>query len=336
MKSPSPRICEKAPAQVCAIFPGALGDFICFLPALQILRQAAPLDLYACSEFCELVPEGVTVRSLESPEIGALFQPESAEPASAMARWHSYDALYSWHGSGNPDVVRRLQKITAGRSRCFPFRPVEVTGHQADYYLSCVGGGKAVSVPGSIALREDAIRWRERFWAEHGLDGRPVLALAPGSGAREKNWPAESFLAVVEWWRRAAHGEALLLTGPVERERGGLGRLCARCIDAGQLSLAQIAAVLARSLVYLGNDSGVSHLAGALGVRTVVFFGPSNPLQWAPRGGKVVVLRRGLDCSPCNDDLMKSCSHHGCLRKFAPREAIETLARLPELVTLTR
>jgi ADP-heptose:LPS heptosyltransferase len=281
-----------------------------------------------------LMPDGVVVRSLESSEIGELFRSEPAAVA-AHSRFCRYEAVYSWHGSGNREFVRRLQAITGGKARCFPFRPAYARGHQTDYYLGCVCSRTTDAKPAPIKLRAEAIRWRQDYWKKHSLQSRPVLAIAPGSGAREKNWPAQFFLTVVEWWRHATGGEVLLLVGPVERERGGLDPLLDRCIVAASLSLAHVAAALAGSVLYLGNDSGISHLAAAVGVRTVALFGPSDPVQWAPHGGKVTVLRRGLACSPCGET-MKTCPQRACLHEFSAREVIAVMARLPEVVILTR
>jgi ADP-heptose:LPS heptosyltransferase len=337
MKSLSSSAATSVPAKICAIFPGALGDFICFLPALQTLRQQGMVDLYAKSEFNDLAPEGIAVRSLESAEIGQLFRCEALGRIEEVKNhFHRYDAVYSWHGSGNPEFVRRLQAVTDGRAQCFPFRPSRVQEHQSDYYFRCVSPGTACLEPAVISIRAEALRWRADFWAHHSLQNRPVLAVAPGSGAREKNWPAQFFTGVVEWWRSATGGEVLLLVGPVEQERGGLEPLLGRCVVAEGLSLAQVAAALALSLIYLGNDSGISHLAGTIGVRTLTLFGPSDPDQWAPRGNNVVVLRRDLACSPCGEATMKACPHRACLHEFFAQKVIDVIARLPEVVTLTR
>jgi ADP-heptose:LPS heptosyltransferase len=337
MKSLSSSDAAGVPAKICAIFPGTLGDFICFLPALQALRQQGLVDLYARSEFSDLAPAGIAVRSLESPEIGRLFRYETLGCVEEVENhFHRYDTVYSWHASGNPTFVRRLQAVTGGRARCFPFRQSCVQGHQSDYYLRCVSPDTACLESASISIRVEALQWRTDFWAKHSLQNRPVLAVAPGSGAREKNWPAQFFTRVAEWWRSATGGEVLLLLGPVEQERGGLGPLVRCCVVAEGLSLAQVAAALARSLIYLGNDSGISHLAGAIGVRALALFGPSDPDQWAPRGNNVVVLRRDLACSPCGEATMKACPHRACLHEFFAQKVIDVIARLPEVVTLTR
>ena len=333
MNSIDASIAERAQRKICAIFPGALGDFICFLPALQALARAARVDLFARTEFADLAPDGVSVSSLERREIGGLFG-ETAEGANGQEFFGAYDAVYSWFASANDQFVRRLKALSGGRARFFPFRPSGAEPHQIDHYLGCleVRGAREPTV----ALRAAAVCWREKFWLDHGLGERPVLTVAPGSGAREKNWPAEFFLEVVHWWAAATGGAVVLLIGPVEQERGGIDALRENCLVASGLSLAQAAALLSRSDVCLGNDSGMAHLAAALGVRTVALFGPSDPRRWAPRGNNVTLLRRALECSPCLEPVMKSCPHRACLTELQPREVISTLAHLPEVVTLTR
>ncbi len=322
--------------RTCVIFPGALGDFICFLPVLHLLAHRSQVDLFAQSEFADIAPKGVVVQSLERPEIRRLFagQPQANKELNTF--FESYDAVYSWLGSANEQFVASLQTAAGGRARLFPFRPATPQGHQSDYYLNCFTRDAAVSSKPMIVPRPDAVVWRENFWASHALDQCPVLAVAPGSGAREKNWQEDFFLSVVQWWRAATGGRTILLVGPVENERGGIEHLRSHCLVAGELRLSQVAALLSRCTAYLGNDSGVSHLAAALGARTIAIFGPSDARQWAPRGYKVIVVQRNIACSPCPEPTMKSCPHRACLAELQASEVISILGALPEVVTLTR
>jgi ADP-heptose:LPS heptosyltransferase len=331
-QSPPPR----AARRICVIFPGALGDFVCFLPALQALARNHPVDLYARREFAEIAPRGVRLDALERPEITRLFRPESASDPQLQRFYRAYERIESWFASGDSSFVERIQALSGGRARLFPFRPPRPSGHQIDYYLDCLRAAADVPRQPAVALRAAAVEWADRYRERHGLSRRPVLVIAPGSGAREKNWPAEYFLAVVDWWRQAVDGTALVLSGPVEEERGGIGPLRRECLVAGGLDLAQTAALLSRSALYLGNDSGVSHLCAALGVRTVVLFGPSDPAQWSPRGPRVTILRRAVECSPCHEPIMKRCPHRRCLNELRPAQIIPMLANLSEVVTLTR
>jgi ADP-heptose:LPS heptosyltransferase len=317
------------------MFPGALGDFVCLLPALHWLTQRAAVDLFARSEYAELVPAGVSANSLERYEIRRLFAPGAAHDASVREFYRRYRAVYSWLGSASERFVEQLSEVTAGGARIMRFQPEIVTTHQADYYLTCVGApaGLTAGAEPEGSPQADA----ERFLTDRRLADRALLALAPGSGAREKNWPAENFVAVARWWRRCTGGDVVIVIGPVEHERGGVDPLIAGefAVAAG-LTLGTVAALLRRCVAYLGNDSGVSHLAALAGVRTVVLFGPTEPRQWGPRGAKVTIIRRGLECSPCANAVMSVCPHRGCLRELSVQEVIDRLNGLPELVNLTR
>jgi ADP-heptose:LPS heptosyltransferase len=310
------------------LFPGALGDFLCFLPTLRVLSQGGEVDLLARSEFADLVPPTVKVGSLERDEIRKLFVRGSARDERLRDFFNSYSFIFSWMGSGESRFVRKLSDVSQGRARVFPFQPVQRRLHQSDYYLRCVGNRSPANGPVEIPLKPEAVRWSQHYWREHLLNGKRVMTFAPGSGALEKNWPETSFRAVADWWRRQTSGSIVVILGPVEAETGDYTALCRESAVARNLSLGQLAALLAHSDLYLGNDSGVSHLAAAVGVVTVVLFGPSNIIQWAPRGNNVTVVTQNVACAPCTLSTMKSCPHRKCLTTLGPEYVIEKLARL--------
>jgi ADP-heptose:LPS heptosyltransferase len=317
------------------LFPGALGDFVCFLPVIESLAERTSIDLLARTEFAELAPPGVTVRSLERFEIRNLFVPEGGTDDKVRSFFELYGCTYSWMGSGDLTFAQELQAATQGRLRLFRFRPKDSQMHQVDYYLSCLRGATGLSSP-HILQRPDAMEWAEGCWAANSLNSKPVLAIAPGSGAREKNWPVISFEAITCWWRERVRGSVITILGPVEEERGGYDSLCNRALAIRSISLGRLAATIARCSLYVGNDSGISHLAAALGVPTVAIFGPSSVAQWAPRGKTVLVLNRDVQCSPCTVSGMKNCPHRDCLAGLTPAEVIRRLERWPPLVNLTR
>jgi ADP-heptose:LPS heptosyltransferase len=313
------------------LFPGALGDFICFLPALEKLALSADVDLFARSEFADIVPSGATVRSLECSEITRLFAADTAGDRQLQNFFAGYAAVYSWLGCRQDEFVQQLTSLARGRARIYPFQPTNSSLHQTDYYLSCIGWDGASSLEPEVKLRPEGVAWCDEFCATHALRRRRLLVIAPGSGAREKNWPEDFFLALVKWWHEAVDGVVVLLTGPVEEERGGVERLRASCLVASDLTLSQAAALLARSDVYLGNDSGITHLAAAAGARTIALFGPSNVRQWAPRGKRVTIVSRKIECAPCQISQMKNCPDRACLTELHPTNVINVMATLPEL-----
>ncbi len=109
------------------------------------------------------------------------------------------------------------------------------------------------------------------------------LALHPGSGSRGKNWPA--FVDLVD---RVGRPEPwLVVCGPADEEAAAPLRGRPGAVTAEHLPLRVLGAVLARAGVFVGNDSGVSHLAAAWGAPTVALFGPTDARTWAPEGACV-------------------------------------------------
>ncbi|HSE84992.1 MAG TPA: glycosyltransferase family 9 protein [Candidatus Binatia bacterium] len=318
------------------ILPGALGDFLCFLPALRFLSQGKRVDLLARSEFADLVPPSVKVGSLERYEIRRLFVPGSAQEKRLRDFFSSYSSIFSWMGSRQSTFVQELSELSQGRACVFPFQPEQVGLHQSEYYLTCIGDRPLEIGKVEIPLMTEAVAWSDRYWQENFLKGKPVMALAPGSGAPEKNWPPAYFRAVADWWRRRTCGAVVVILGPAEEEKGDYTAVCQGAVIARSLNLGKLAALLARCDLYLGNDSGVSHLAGALGVVTAVLFGPSNVARWAPRGRHVTVVTQNVECAPCAISTMKSCPHRKCLTTLEPKYVIKELAGLVEKLTLTR
>jgi heptosyltransferase III len=115
--------------------------------------------------------------------------------------------------------------------------------------------------------------------------GGPVLAIHVGAGARRKRWDAAGFVQVAHWWRQCG-GAVVEIGGPAEAaDPPLLGAPVAR-----SWPLPDLAALLGRATAYLGNDSGVSHLAGAAGATGLALFGPGQAHRWRPLGGRLATL----------------------------------------------
>ncbi len=155
---------------------------------------------------------------------------------------------------------------------------------------------------------------------------RPLLTVAPGSGHPKKNWPLSHYFEITRAlaWEHGLH--AVWLAGLAETSwlpyLQGLAESQGQSLLAG-FPLRKVAQVLARSHLYIGGDSGITHLAAAAGARRVLaIFGPSDPKVWAPFGSHVTVLSGPGDCAPCARGREISCPEPQCLLDLAPQEVL--------------
>jgi heptosyltransferase-3 len=118
-----------------------------------------------------------------------------------------------------------------------------------------------------------------------------LIAIHPGSGSPRKNWPLERWRELCAWLTQEQKRELLIVTGEAEPPNllGEFGH------PARNLPLGALATQLRDCRLFIGHDSGVSHLAAAQGVRCALLFGPTDPAIWAPPGDHVTILRRGSE-----------------------------------------
>jgi ADP-heptose:LPS heptosyltransferase len=163
--------------------------------------------------------------------------------------------------------------------------PTPPPGTHAAHWLAAVveplglGADRAPPhcAPSALEARE-ARAWRQR------LPPR-FLALHPGSGSPRKNWPAERFLELVE--RVRPREPWLVVSGPADRDAVQPFRSRPDALVAERVPVRVLGALLADAGTFVGNDSGVSHLAAAWGAPTVALFGPTDAAVWAPDGERV-------------------------------------------------
>jgi len=162
--------------------------------------------------------------------------------------------------------------------------------HAADHLAPALGWPRREPASPRIALSQSARAPGDAALGRRGIDPRVSrIAIHPGAGALAKRWPA---LRWAELWNGLGSEElAVTICGPADAEAAGELEMRIHAPVLAELSLLELAAVLAGSRALFGHDSGVSHLAAALGVPTLALFGPTDPAQWAPRGPRVRVLR---------------------------------------------
>ncbi len=272
---------------------GALGD-------LLLLRRAVAACRYAGHRVSVLAPPGgaalvgsgpseVTRRlPFEGSETAALLAGETTEGPLRTALQEA-DLVVAYTRSAS--LAQALQDRTRHLVTHDP-SPPEAGPHASVWLARGARALGAALAPHPIPVPDLVFSDEETHAAAPWLARLPAgfLAIHAGSGSPRKNWPSARFLALAQQLDRERPW--LLVSGPAEGERDPVP---ARAVVARELPLRVLGALLSRAGVFVGNDSGVSHLAAASGAPTLALFGPTDPRLWSPLGRRVRVLR-GREC----------------------------------------
>jgi len=279
------------------IHPGALGDVLLAIPALRVLRgRGGTITIAAQPRIgALLVALGAADETVSFDTLGleALFTDTPLAPDAPFARrLAAARHVVCWFGARDAHFARRLRALAPGTAIAAPAPSSTATAHPApmrvwEHLVSTIGDHATEPQRASpsidlvpIAIASRLIDEGRAALAAAGWDGRSrVLIVHPGAGGAAKRWPAEGFAAVVG----ELDATVVVHEGPADAEAvKAFTRLVRRnVLHLTHPSLSALAGALSLASGYLGNDSGVSHLASAVGARAVILF-TEPALAWAP------------------------------------------------------
>jgi hypothetical protein len=246
------------------IRPGAIGDFVVSLPAIECLA-CEHLEVWSASANVPLVRFASRVRAIPATGLDLLGITEPDEVLLHELR--QFDSIVSWYGSNRPEFREQVSALGLPFVFFDALPPGGTQVHAADFYLQQVRSLQPCESDGIPRIACD-------------VEQAEFAIIHPFSGSARKNWPLEKFQELAE---------RLELIMPV--------RWCAGPEDpplpaAAQVdNLYELACWLASARLYIGNDSGITHLAAAVGTNVLALFGPTDPRVWGPRGPNVRIGR---------------------------------------------
>lgn len=260
---PAPQSTERLLRRL-IIRPGGIGDCILSLPAIEFLSA---VEIWVPSAIVPLI-RFAHVRSIASTGIDLVGLPGVEPSPGLLATLRSFDSIVSWYGANRAPFRDEVTRLGLPFTFLDALPEPDAKVHAADFFLKQAGGdGHAVP-----SIRCDP-RSRGDFAVIH-----------PFSGSPRKNWPLDRFRQV-----------AAQLPIPVQWCAGPEETLP----DAVRFdNLYHLACWLASARIYIGNDSGITHLAAAVGVPVVAIFGPTDHAVWSPRGKRVSIVSGELDRIP--------------------------------------
>jgi hypothetical protein len=245
------------------IRPGAIGDLIVSLPALECLR-ADYLEVWTATANAPLIRFADAVRSIASTGLDLLGIAEPPPPR-LIADLRGFDSIVSWYGANRPEFRELVDSLGLPFTFLPALPPQGLAIHATDIYLDQVRALAECRVDPVPHISCDVAR--ENFAVIH-----------PFSGSPRKNWPLENFRQLARGLERRM--PVRWCAGPEDPPLAGAQRFD---------DLYELACWLAQASLYIGNDSGITHLAAAVGTPVLAIFGPTVPAVWAPRGPHVRV-----------------------------------------------
>jgi heptosyltransferase-3 len=284
-------------ARILVVRGGAIGDFILTLPALRLLRENFPgadVEILGYKHIVALAEQryyASRTRSIEYAGLARFFIPNAELPGDLVDYFRQFDHVISY--LFDPDGFFAANVKRAGARHVITGTPKIMTGLHAAHQLAKPLEQYALYLDDTAAR---VFPHEEDVQAASVLLGnteRPRLVVHPGSGGKEKNWEIERWIALLQRFRcRFTDMEIVVVGGEADGER--ISALRSASIEARYIlgaPLPHLAAVLARATLFVGHDSGISHLAAAAGAPCILLFGPTDPEVWAPGNEGVTVLR---------------------------------------------
>ena len=284
----------KPRGKILVIRGGAIGDFILTLPVFSALRQQFPqtrLEVLAYPHIAQLALAGGLVdevRPIESRALAGFFGSHSSLDSNLAEYFSTFSIIISYLYDPDGIFQENVARVSKGQFIVGPHRPDETRQrHAVDVFLQ----------PLERLAIFDADRIPRLSVPDLSFDVLPSgnwLALHPGSGSERKNWPERNWAELSKHLTESTDFSVLLVGGEAEGER--LDRLAAalpahRIKVAQHLPLADLAQWLKQAVGFVGHDSGISHLAAAIGLPGLILWGETNESIWRPPAPQMSLLR---------------------------------------------
>lgn len=279
--------------KILVIRGGAIGDFILTMPVLQALKQNFPathLEVLGYPKVANLAVEAGwahATRSIEAPGLARFFAPMGPVPPEWLQYFAQFDIIITY--LFDPDDLFQNNVSLSGKHHYIkgPHRPDErLNLHAVDVFLKPLE---------KLAIYETGVLPDlSRLGSLQPNDtDKKTIALHPGSGSTKKNWHLENWIRLTDQLLSDACVEILIVGGEAERE--SVEKLhglfpTERTRILMNLPLGDVARALSRCQAFIGHDSGISHMAAALDVPSVILWGPTRMDIWRPLGKHVTII----------------------------------------------
>ncbi len=330
------------------IQPGALGDTILTLPLVELLRHQLGIeyiDIMGHMDYISVFHNATNftsnnhnslfnrLLSIDQAPISPLFsnhqQFDLPENHQLIDLLRPYEIIISFLDDPEHNFERNLI-YTCSLTHAAEVITININppdnwpGHVTEYFIQQINNqltGMQLTTDTGLINRIKILpplhhlhRANEILKSKQLNPNKPIITIHPGSGGKHKCYPIKQFRQLILQCRKH-FGQVVVIIGPAEKDRWAadiLNKLTENATLLADLPIEHIAAIIATSKGYIGNDSGISHLAGTLGTPAVAIFGPTNPKHYKPMGNKVSTVPSNNDRWPEANDIFAA------LQKLCP------------------
>lgn len=279
---------------------GALGDTLLSLPCISFITDIEDhIHIAGRGDVMQFLKEAGIADEVSSSDSSFYTSLYTESIDEAMKSFLSgFDMSIIFTANIESRIVRNISSVIPGARAILTIPPSGDNEHAAEFRLrQCVYGATAVQGKRTIHIPDNERNEASGLLKERGYvpGSEKLVTIHPGSGGKNKCWPLASYASVIRELMDKPYMFCLLLSGPAEDAetcrmlaQSALGHR--KIIHLHEAPLIRVAALLELSDFYLGNDSGISHLAGIMKCSGAVLFGPTDPRLWKPIGGTLKVL----------------------------------------------
>ena len=323
----------------------SIGDTVLATPSALALKRFLPnaeIDILVEDWVAPVLEDHPHINNVVVLERGGLI---ARARVARELRSAGYDVVYNLHGG---TTATFLTRATGARHRVGfkTYQYAQLHNHQAPSPLLLWGqqqthsaeqqlallGWTGVPVTdrpqSSLSISAEAVASINQRLASDQLLDRKIALIHPAAAFATKRWAAENFARVAEFLAESGFAPVAIV-GPHEKEV--IDNLLAASsvhIVSYDLSLPEVTALAARSQIFVGNDSGIAHIAAAVGTPSVVVFGSSNRAHWRPwnRGVAEVVFEE-MPCQPCHGYFCEKFPEPECILRVPVARVIAAIER---------
>ena len=276
---------------------GALGDALLSLPCISAMsRHSAPLDAVCRNDVGSLLRSSGFIERAFSSDSGVFSSWYAGYPADAAREMVvPYGRVFVFTRHEGSSLAMGIAAAVPDTQVIVTVPPAGERTHVAEFRLRQLPAALRDDAPHRLSVPSPMRQRARGVLMRAGHEGQGLIVLHPGSGGKRKCWPLERYFALAERLVERAGAFILFLSGPAEEPpvKGRIEQFVRARTGAAQVADADlpiVAGLLALCGLFVGNDSGISHLAAAAGAPVISLFGPTDPALWRPCGEPVRVI----------------------------------------------